>query len=89
MDMRDQKSMPQITHLLYLLLKLQKKLKCRYERLEMCDSNNSLVVLVVEILVAMFFEVLDVISKVLMIETRTFFFKVRSIFKYSITITNN
>ncbi len=48
MDMRDQKSMPQITHLLYLLLKLQGKVKYAYERSEMYDSNNSLVLLVVE-----------------------------------------
>ncbi len=48
MDMRDQKSMPQITHLLYFLLKLQEKVKYGYERSEMYDSNNSLVLLVVE-----------------------------------------
>ncbi len=48
MDMRDQKSMPQITHSFYLLLKLQEKVKYGYERSEMYDSNNSLVLLVVE-----------------------------------------
>jgi len=38
----------QITHLLYLILKLEKTVKYRYERLEMHAANNSLVVLVVE-----------------------------------------
>jgi len=46
-------------------LKLQKTVKYRYDRLEMCDPNNSPVALVDEILVETFSEVLDVISKVL------------------------